>query len=103
MATLTEIAQIYELESGPLFSRWRAACLLRASLILDEDAGTTNHANRLIWAGEVLGGADLDTKAREMNRRGIATNATYQTKKDTATDSEIEYIVSEQVNTFATG
>ena len=48
MATYTELRQLFA--DNDLRNRVQVACIVAAETIRSEDAGTTNHANRLVWA-----------------------------------------------------
>jgi len=68
--------------------------------ILNEDAGTANHANRVIWANQTL--ADAKSKAEQM-MWGLVTNATIAAAGDAATDNDIQFVVNSYINSFAQG
>ena len=53
MVTLLELHQISQ-EGGELFARFEAGMLYRSWAIVVEDAGTFNHANRLVLAKAIL-------------------------------------------------
>jgi len=82
---------------------WRkafVACLKAAADIRNEDAGTANHANRLIWAQAVE--QDPEAKTREMRYR-IMENATVQAAPTEATDNDVQFVVNSLIDDFATG
>jgi hypothetical protein len=99
MATLLEIYSL-RYESATLRPRTVSAVVKAAQDILNEDPGTANHANRLIWAGEVLN--DPKAKTEEM-LWGVVSNATIQTGGDASSDNDIQFVVNGLVDTFATG
>jgi hypothetical protein len=104
MATLRELYDIWA-DDGNLEARFLGAALKAAQAIDNEDPGTTNHANRVLWANEILGGdsGTVRQRARELLRRGIAWNATFQSQGTAISDSDIEFIVSSLLNDVATG
>ena len=52
MATYAEIMSLYS--NSSLKNLVQVACLVAANTIQNEDAGTANHANRLIWAKQTF-------------------------------------------------
>lgn len=102
MATYEQLYTVLaaSVESQPLWRRAYVAILKAATDIRGEDAGTSNHANRLIWAAE----AEQDTadKVREMKER-IMENATIQADPNGATDNDVAFVVNSLIDTFATG
>ena len=103
--SLVNIYNCWAGQSGLLKAKFIAAILKASYAIVNEDAGTANHANRLIWANAVLNGtvAAVEEKAFQHLRYAIASNATLQAAGDAATDNDVEFIVASQINTFATG
>jgi len=76
-----------------------AAATAKAALdVLNEDPGTTNHANRLVWAKEAL--VNADTVAERMFW-GILQNATIAAAGDEATDNDVQFVVNSLIDTFA--
>lgn len=102
---LVDIYNCWAGQEGLLKAKFLAACLKAAYAIRNEDAGTTNHANRITWANAVLNGtvAEVEAKAMQHLRYGIASNATLQSVGEAATDNDVEYIVASQIDIFATG
>ena len=76
------------------------ACLKAAQDIQAEDAGTENHANRLLWAAAVE--ANPKAIARSMVGR-VLENATIAADVDNATDSDMQFVVNSLIDEFATG
>ena len=68
--------------------------------IESEDAGTANHANRLLWAAKVK--ANRKAMAREMIA-DVLENATIAAGVATATDSDVAWQVASLIDTYATG
>lgn len=99
MATLKDYTMLYD-GNGDFLDRVEGACIKKAGTIRTEDAGTTNHANRLIWAGEVELGAR--NKARQMIGRVLA-NGTISADPYGAGDGLIETVVGNLIDTYATG
>lgn len=100
MATYMELRQLFT--SGDLRNKVEVACIVAAETIRTEDAGTTNHANRLLWA-----------KAAMNNTTGIRDamlKALLATNKDSVvaaitgvSDSAMQTLVDDFVDLFADG
>lgn len=91
---------------GPsvLLARFMGSCLKSAGAIKAEDAGTTNHANRVIWANAVIASRDgCEAKARQIMQHAFASNATLQSAGESATDNDVDYLVAAYIDTYATG
>jgi len=103
--SLVSIYNCWAAQSGTLRAKFIAACLKAAYDIVNEDGGTTNHANRLTWANAILNGtvAAVEDKAAQHLRYAMASNATLQSACEAATDNDVIFIVNSQINTFATG
>lgn len=86
--------------SANLKNRTVVAVAKAAYDILNEDAGTANHANRVIWANQAL--ADAQGKAEQM-MWGLVTNATIAAAGDAATDNDVQFVVNSYINSFAQG
>lgn len=100
MATLAEIWTL--LEDPALKEKVSAACLIAAETVRTEDAGTANHANRLIWAKQTfknpVGAGQNFLKAL------LAANSTLTVAQlQGATDAAIQTAVNNAVNIFADG
>lgn len=102
---LADIYNAWRGESGLLKAKFIAACLVAAYNITQEDGGTANHVNRLAWANAVIYGttAEVEAKALQHLRYAVASNATIQAAGDGATDSDVQFVVNSQIDTFATG
>lgn len=102
---LVDLYNAWAGQSGLLKAKFMGACLKAAYDILNEDAGTTNHANRVTWANVMLSGtvAEAESQAMQHLRYAIASNATLQSAGDAVTDNDVQYIVNSQIDTFATG
>jgi hypothetical protein len=94
------LQQIHNAVVGaPLLRQRFAAARLKAAWdVLNESAGTTNHAARLAWANKVIASyeADLDPEFRR-----FLSNATIQTSGNNASDNDVQFVVNSFLNTFA--
>ena len=100
MATYIELRQIFG--NGDLLNRIEVACIVAASIIQSEDAGTANHANRLLWAASVF--ASSRPWAEKMLMALLASNRASTVQQITgATDETLQTLVNATVNLFATG
>ena len=52
MATYLELRQLFG--NGDLLNQIEVACIVAAYMISNEDPGTSNHTNRLVWAASVF-------------------------------------------------
>ena len=100
MATHEELRGLFA--DGALRNKIEAACVITAWAIFAEDAGTTNHANRLVWAKQVFDGPR--NAAGKMLMGLLAANkdesvATIQA----ASDETLQALVDGSVNVFADG
>lgn len=86
--------------SGRLLERVAGACLVAAGQIRNEDPGTSNHANRMIWVAAVQ--ADALTCAKNMIAR-VLENATIAAAPEAATDNDIQFVVNSLINEYAIG
>lgn len=102
---LVDIYNAWRGESGVLRKKFIGACLKAAFDILNENPGTGNHANRLIWAQSIVAGtvAEVEEKALQHLRYAAASNATIQSAGDDSTDNDVQYVVNSQIDIFATG
>ncbi len=74
--------------------RIQSQLIIETGIILAEDAGTANHANRVTLAGKLLAPGDfLATAAAHLGKRALEINSTAQSKGNDLSDSEIEYII----------
>lgn len=105
MATLLEIYdQLLSDASQELRNRTMAQCLVSANFILNEDPGTTNHANRLAWAQDALLSATALRAASDKMYIGVCTNPTIQAAGNAAVDNDIAYVVASLIDTvYAAG
>ena len=98
MATLQEVYNL-RYEATGLRSRVTAAIAKAAQDVLNEDPGTTNHAERVVWANEAL--ADTITWTQRM-MWAVVGNATIQTNGESSSDVEVQNAVNGSIDTFAT-
>ncbi len=99
MATYSELYGLWY-ESG-LRNRVTVAVVVAAETVQGEDAGTPNHANRLVWAQQTfLNPASI---AHAMFRVVLAANKDVTVEAIlSATDVSIQGAVDTAVDTFAT-
>lgn len=100
MATYVEL---FELRSdSTLRNRVAVAMIVAAETIRNEDGGTANHANRLLWAKAVFEGSL--SQAADMLAAVVAANKDATVAAiTTATDAAIQANVDAAVDIFATG
>ena len=100
MATNLEIyntAQSARLSARILGGLYKAASGIRA-----EDAGTENHANRLLWANQVMT-EDIGGVMLKRFKILCAQNSTIAAAGDDATDNDIDYVIALYLNEQADG
>lgn len=74
------------------------ACIKSAHYIENEDPGTENHANRLIWAASVKSNA----KAMAIDMLSdVLSNATIAADVENASDTDVQWMVDSLINTYA--
>jgi hypothetical protein len=88
--------------SGNLPKRVCAACWTAAVNILNEDAGTANHANRVLWAKAALQEAVSGTMVKRITV-DCAQNASIAAAGEAATDNDIQFIVNSRAGVYADG
>jgi hypothetical protein len=98
MATL---ADIYSLITGApsLEQRFIAARVKAAWDVLNEDAGTTNHVNRLAWAKATL---DDPTARKSKEYLRFLSNTTIQSSGVASTDNDVQFVVNSLLDGWAT-
>lgn len=88
--------------NGDLANRIEVALIIAAQAITVEDAGTANHANRLIWARKAF--VQTASLRDQMLMAVLATNKDLTIAQiQGATDAELQTAVDAAVNTFADG
>lgn len=103
MATYAELLDIATSSSGgTLQQKIKVAVVVACETIRTESAGTTNHANRLIWAINTL--RDPDAAARSMVWAVLAQNAAASAATITgASDATVQSAVNAAVDLLAQG
>ena len=99
MATLLETSRLLN-ERGDLWNKVRGGVIKAASSVYAEDAGTTNHANRLLWAKDVLLTGNIDARALEMYRMAM-TNDQIVGAGNASLDTDVEWIIAYFLNQVA--
>lgn len=96
-------AELYDYKNNTaLRNRVTVACMVAAEAIRSEDPGTANHANRMTWAKRVFG--DPDAAGAQMLFAVLAANKDATPEQvEAATDGQIQTVVGNAVNVFATG
>jgi hypothetical protein len=97
MATYVEL---YNMKDHFVRRATIAALKIADYILTVEGAGVENHANRVIWANQAI--SDPETKARQFLYQ-ILANATVQAAGEAALDSDIQWIVEDKLNGWATG
>jgi hypothetical protein len=100
--TLLEISRRLSSVGSPLWNKFRGAVIKAASSVYAEDPATANHANRVLWADNVLLAGNVDARTSELYRLGM-TNTTIVTDGDDATDNDVEWVVAYFLNNVARG
>jgi hypothetical protein len=100
MATYAEL--ITASQSGVLTDKIKVACFVAAETVRTENTGTTNHANRLLWAKNVF--ADPEREAKRMVWAVLAQNKSATLAQITgASDATVQTAVDAAVDDFANG
>lgn len=101
MASYTELFNLMQGKSE-LRNRITVAVIVAAEEIRTEDAGTANHANRLLWAARAFDSPESISKKIMMSV--IAGNkAAAISAIEAATDAVLQAAVNSSVDLFATG
>ena len=101
MATYQEIYELLTTESA-LRNKIQVAVIIAAEAIRSEDVGTTNHANRLIWAAQAF--ENPNGMTTKMLTAVLAANKDVTVEQiKTAADSVVQSNVDSAVDLFATG
>lgn len=98
MATYAEIYDLWT--SSALKKRAYVAVAKAAQDVLNEDPGTTNHANRVLWATASLENPEVNASKMMWP---IVSNATVQAAGLACTDNDIQFVVNGAIDTFAGG
>ncbi len=100
MATLVEIQALAAnqvITNKVVAATWKAAYD-----ILNEDAGTANHDNRVLWAKAIIAEEPGSATMSKLLRM-VVQNATVQSSGAASTDNDIQYVVNGLINHFADG
>jgi hypothetical protein len=69
--------------------------------VINEDAETANHNNRLVWARKVTQGADAPVTEAARWIWAVLENATIQAAPTEAADNDVQFVVNALVNVMA--
>jgi len=97
MATYNEIYNIWATGST-LKNKVIVACVQAASTVFNENANTASHAERIVWANQVL--ADPTKQAQRM-LWGVCLNASVQSAGEAVADATLQTVVDNLVTFFA--
>src|SRR4029077_4215408 len=97
MATLLER---YDLQYMHTLLRQRTQIAIESAAydVLNEDPGTANHANRILWANDTLAYAE---RMMSLEMAMVVKNPTIQAEGDNAADGDIQFVVNGLVDYFA--
>ena len=90
--------QILAQQRSVIQSRCLIAILKYAVYIINEDPGTANHANRLIWAKAAVLNPDGASSSAMANVLG---NQQFLDNENNITDAQIQSITEQYVNNFS--
>ena len=100
MAAYSELRGLFN--NSELKNKVEVACIVAAEAIMQEDTGTTNHSNRLVWAKKAF--EDPNQTANGMLMALLAQNKDQTTGVITgASDAQIQTNVDTAVDLFADG
>ena len=100
MATYTELRGLFG--HGDLQNRIEVAIIVAAEAIRNEDAGTANHANRLVWAKAAFSNTLVIRDYMLMAL--LAANKALTVEQITGvSDAALQTAVNEAIDIFATG
>jgi len=100
MAAYTDLYGLFN--NSELRNKMRVAVVVAAETIRGEDAGTDNHANRLVWAKNAF--QNPESAADAMLKALLAANKDLEVAQITgASDAAIQTKVDAAVNVFADG
>lgn len=91
---------IYDLQyrHSDLRTRTQIAISNAAYNVINEDAGTANHANRIIWANYALANPE---RMMSLEMSLLVQNPTIQAGGDNATDNDIQFVVNGLIDPYA--
>lgn len=101
---MADYAEMASIAGSSAFQKRVEYCLQKAAIaIMAEDAATVNHAERVVYAKEVLAGTASVAQAA----KAVVTNATLTASGDSGaanmgvSDGDLEFTVNSMVNAFA--
>jgi len=95
--------QIYNTAQSPqLSARILGGLYKAASTIRAEDSGTPNHANRILWANQVMR-EDVNGEMCKRYKILCAQNSTIAAAGEGATDNDLDYVIALFLNQEADG
>jgi hypothetical protein len=97
MATYLDIYNLQYTETL-LRQRTQVAISHAANDVINEDPATANHANRIVWANEVLANPE---RMMNLEMSLVVQNPTIETEGNNATDNDIQFVVNGLVNPYA--
>lgn len=100
MTALMELYLAHSHHNTNFLYQVAGACMVAARDIINEDPGTENHANRIIWANAAR--INPDGAAITM-LISVLDNATIAADVANATDNDVQFVVNSLINTFANG
>jgi hypothetical protein len=100
MATYAELRQLFS--ENELKNKVEVACIVAAESIRNEDAGTPNHANRLVWAKRAFGAPNSIRDEMLMALLAANKDATV-TAILAVSDAAMQSLVDAAVDVFADG
>jgi hypothetical protein len=91
---------IYDLQyrHSDLRTRTQIAICNAAYNVLNEDPGTPNHANRILWTNDTLAWPE---RMMSLEMSMLVQNPTIQAEGDNAADGDIQFVVNGLVDYFA--
>lgn len=97
MATYTELFGLHN--NSALKNKVMSAVVIAAETVMNEDGGTANHANRLVWAKAVF--ANPSNEADRMFWAVLAANSALSIAAiESASDSAIQANVDDHIDLF---
>ena len=94
MATDAAIYQVYQ--STQLYASIMVENLKQANVIVNEDPGTPNHANRLLWANYIFANPDAAT-----TKMRVAVMSNGDIQNGDMSDATVSYVVGVMTNVVA--
>ena len=98
MTDLLTIYNIYRNRTPSMTARIEAAVVVWCEAVFSEDAGTADHANRVLFAQRCLDETKRQ-KAVLMLLPLFATNADFQSQGDSFSDGAIAWVVNHYLST----